>query len=45
MHLVRQTEVHVCGKVLREKYAYKFDKTALLLSNVIDGDHQNSFCL
>ena len=40
--LVRLTEV--CGKVLSEKNAYKFDKTALLLSNVIDVDHQNS-CL
>ena len=34
----------VCGKVLIEKYAYKSVKTALLLSNVIDADHQNS-CL
>ena len=41
-HLVRLTEV--CGKVLSEKYAYKSVKTALLLSNVIDADHQNS-CL
>ena len=39
---VRQTEV--CGKVLSEKNAYKSIKTALLLSNVIDADHQNS-CL
>ena len=39
IHLVRLTEV--CGKVLSEKYAVK---TALLLSNVIDVDHQNS-CL
>ena len=39
---VRLTEV--CGKVLSEKYAYKSVKTALLLSNVIDADHQNS-CL
>ena len=39
---VRPTEV--CGKVLSEKYAYKSVKTALLLSNVIDADHQNS-CL
>ena len=38
----RLTEV--CGKVLNEKYAYKSVKTALLLSNVIDADHQNS-CL
>ena len=33
-----------CGKVLGEKNAYKSVKTALLLSNVIDADHQNS-CL
>ena len=39
---VRLTEV--CGKVLSENYAYKSLKTALLLSNVIDADHQNS-CL
>ena len=42
IHLVRLTEE--CGKILSEKYAYKFVKTALLLSNVIDVDHQNS-CL
>ena len=42
IHLVRQIEV--CGKVLSEKNAYKSVKTALLLSNVIDVDHQNS-CL
>ena len=41
-HLVRLTKV--CGKVLSEKYAYKSVNTALLLSNVIDADHQNS-CL
>ena len=40
--LVRLTEV--CGKVLNEKNGYKSVKTALLLSNVIDADHQNS-CL
>ena len=40
--LVGLTEV--CGKVLSEKNAYKFVKTALLLPNVIDADHQNS-CL
>ena len=34
----------VCGKVLSEKNGYKSVKTALLLSNVIDADHQNS-CL
>ena len=42
IHLVRLTEV--CGKVLTEKYAYKSVKTALLLSNFIDADHQNN-CL
>ena len=34
----------VCGKLLREKYTYKSMKTSLLLSNVIDVDHQIS-CL
>ena len=38
----RLTEV--CGKVPSEKNAYKFVKRALLLSNFIDADHQNS-CL
>ena len=42
IQLVRLTGV--CGKVLSEKNAYKSVKTALLLSNVIDADHQNS-CL
>ena len=42
IRLVRLTEV--CGKVLSEKYYYKSLKTALLLSNIIDADHQNS-CL
>ena len=42
IHLVRLTEV--CGKVSSEKYVYKSVKTALLLSNVINADHQNS-CL
>ena len=42
IQLVRLNEV--CGKVLSEKNAYKSVKTALLLSNVIDVDHQNS-CL
>ena len=37
-------QIEVCGKVLSEKYAYKSVKTALLLANVIDADHQNS-CL
>ena len=40
IQLVRLTEV--CGKVLIEKTAYKSVKTALLLSDVIDADHQNS---
>ena len=39
--LVRLTEI--CDKVLSEKYAYKCVKTALLLSNVINADNQNSF--
>ena len=34
----------MCDKVLSEKNACKSVKTALLLSNVIDADHQNS-CL
>ena len=42
IQLVKLTEV--CGKVLSEKNAYKSVKTSLLLSNVIDADHQNS-CL
>ena len=42
IQLVRLTEV--CRKVLSEKNAYKYIKTALLLSNVIDADHRNS-CL
>ena len=41
IHLVRLIEV--CGKVFSEKYAYKSVKIALLLSNVIDADHQNRF--
>ena len=40
--LVRLTKV--CGEVLSVKNAYMSVKTALLLSNVIDADHQNS-CL
>ena len=39
IQLVRLTEV--CGKVLGEKNAYKSVKTALLLSNSVDADHQN----
>ena len=42
IQLVRATEVF--GKVLSEKNGYKSVKTALLLSNVLDADHQNS-CL
>ena len=42
IQLVRRNEV--CGKILIEKNVYKSVKTALLLSNVIDADHQNS-CL
>ena len=42
IQLVRPTEV--CGKVSSEKNGYKSVKTALLLSNVINADHQNS-CL
>ena len=42
IQLVRPTEV--CGKILSEKNGYKSVKKALLLSNVIDADHQNS-CL
>ena len=42
IQLVRLNEVR--GKVLSEKNAYKSVKTALLLSNAIDADHQYS-CL
>ena len=42
VQLVRLTEV--CVKVVSEKNDYRSVKTALLLSNVIDTDHQNS-CL
>ena len=42
IQLVRLNDV--CGKILSEKHAYRSVKTALLLSNVIDVDHQNS-CL
>ena len=42
IQLVRPTDV--CGKVLNVKNGCKSVKTALLLSNVIDADHQNS-CL
>ena len=42
IELVRLTEV--CGKVLSERNAYKSVKTVLLLSNIIDADHQSS-CL
>ena len=40
MQLVRLNDV--CGKVPSEKNVYKSVKTALLLSNVIEADHQNS---
>ena len=43
IHPVRLPEV--CGKILSEKYAYKSVQTALLLSNVIDADHQTTVCL
>ena len=39
--VVRLTEV--CGKALNVKNGYKSVKTVLLLSNVIDADHQNSW--
>ena len=42
IQLVWPTEVR--GKVLSKKNGYKSVKTALLLSNVIDADHQKS-CL
>ena len=42
IQLVRLTKV--CGRVISVKNAYMSVKTALLLSNVIDADHQNS-CL
>ena len=42
IQLVRPTEV--CGQVSSEENGYKAVKTALLLSNVVDADHQNS-CL
>ena len=42
IQLVRLTEI--CGKVLSEKYAYKFIKTALLLSNVIDQTTKTAVC-
>ena len=35
----------MCGKVLSEKNAYMTVKTALLLSNVIDADHQKQLCV
>ena len=44
IHLIRLTHSEVCNKVSSEKYAHKSVETALLLSNVIDVDHQNS-CL
>ena len=41
IQLVRPTKV--CGQVLSEKNGYKSVKTPLLLSNVIDVDHQRPF--
>ena len=35
----------VCGIVPSEKNVYKSVKTSLLLSNVIDADHQTAVCL
>ena len=43
-YTIKVTQHVVCGKVLTEKNANKSVKTALLLSNIIDVDHQNS-CL
>ena len=43
IQLVRLTEV--CGKVLSKENVYKSVKTSLLLSNVIDADHQTAVCL
>ena len=40
IQLVRLTEV--CDEVFSEKNTCKSVKTVLLLSNVIDADHQNS---
>ena len=42
IELVRTTEVY--GKSLSDENGFKSVKTALLLSNVIDANHQNS-CL
>ena len=42
IQLVRINEV--CGRVLSEQNGYKSVKTAFILSNVINADHQNS-CL
>ena len=42
IQLDRLTEV--CSKVLSDKNVYKSVKTALLLSNITNADHQNS-CL
>ena len=44
MKIEQVRPAELCGKVLGEKNGYKYVKTALLLSNVIDADHQNS-CL
>ena len=45
IHLVRLTEVNVCGKVLSEKYAYKSVKTALLLTNLLMRTTKTAVCL
>ena len=42
VQLVRLTEV--CGKLLSEKNTHKSVKTVLLLSDVIDADHQIAVC-
>ena len=41
MQLVRPAEV--CGQVLSEKNGLMSVETPLLLSNVIDADHRNSY--
>ena len=43
-HNLVESAAHLPSLTLSEKYAYKSVKTALLLSNVINADHQNS-CL
>ena len=41
IQLVRPNEA--CGNVLSERNGQKSVKTSLLLSSVIDADHQNSY--